>query len=1810
MLARHPIITMEGRDHGFNFVGSWFRVKGSVCNRRLIRFCLGGDPLVFREILIARIFSNESDGIGFSYSDFVIPLVTSFTTHCEYENSQFSLLLHDCVEDFYVRTTLCENGVCFNTIISCDHCTTLNGSHGEYTETDDLDREQSVRDLLDRFAQALVHVDIESREDFLLAIYENRPRDAEDLVDHRLPPHTRPMLVRRVGLILNDDFRRIPFPTISDPLVRGINQELLLFVYSGVLAGLPVDALMGQWLVDHPPHLAHDGEEHKEQVVPPVDEGVGLDQQQQQQQQQEQQQPPEQPVLVEEPVPAEIINSIEQIHTVLAFVEDQNRMMVLRHVFSGDLLAAEELVRLPPMGRPGFVRRLVFLLNPYMAMNIDVISRSLAWGEEMPMFAFLHTKMVAGAAFDDALQMWIHRHDPEIPADVGDQPAGDNVENPDDEPDEPPVVAVDPVLDVDDPDYIRPPDAVRAERLIGGPDDGPPPPVANPVQEDANHGDWCVICMNDNVGARNPRVTCRYCRCWVHDMCRLAGLMDHCPTCRIPGSFPNYTNIPIVRPVGFQPPVGGPPPPDGGAGPGGDPDAFGWIPGGEATIYVAYPAHTKYPHVKELYSHRGPKYSRYSMEGVLETYYDVDAGRNDVIINAAEQFLGLGPAMFTITQAFRQHREIPQLIDAITQITRNTEITNVLLNQVYRVSVSKETIIHPDGYETKAIRHLPLLHPVTQPPGPMPAFSRVLSTFLPVDCDARRTVPKDFLPPAKSPSGLAVVDPIFDLSNYSYENILKICQLRRMVERNSRIFLNFHESTSQEIMPLSDGFGITVVFKPDNVLLDLESYRFNQQNPLQPIITKLAGLVSFYNYSSLTTTLHLRRNAQMSNMLYGRNYDLRATQQECLNVPVGSKVGEFVQQTFMVHTGTVSRVMDVFKACPFSKNNYNRATQLVNLEKINYLSTLRRCRPLEYEVIERDTFEYASLSGAKMREITAQTTGPYLKFRSNRAEICLDDSRPHVGTTPLPYLKDYLDTAREHFYRFMFEFMRVVRLTLRNFFGPGFVSGAVIGYLSSALLIVNSIAFYMNYRVPMVTMNAMTFDILPQMMLFAFVILLSVVLFIMSILMLRRAYSNLENSSWFLGAMGIVVSILTAFPVLAVLHGTFAVFSKSLAEETFKVTMTSYFDADIHVISLFFALFEHVVVDSWRFGSLDAKLLLLRVIVHGSLSFLPFKYRVFCHLVINMFSNQFDFKFDLLQGFEFDSSYWRHYYNVDYTGFLRINAIENLTGMKPDQAPKHGLKLKSSTRGSFDPETGEVSFEVRDVGQNIDSNLVVKQHFLQVFGFTTSILYYDKNSVGNLEKASRRFCTASPYDCPTIVKNWRRIVKPMIPEKNWFEPLNTDRCQNADDYASAPHPKKAIRQRFKAEVDENATLWFHRDKVNKGEVKNEIRGRHKKNPRLFVSLGMQIVFYGLYSAIIKTVLATDYYRKRFLYPDGSELYVTFAYGWSLKTLTDEFSFIQQVRGVHLWLFSDDCYLVDNRSGRCKYYGMDISSCDQSHTVASFELARRYLKSFDLDVDEYDELVNDNFEDLVLFHPAGPSYGRLLFENTRKVGLCSGSGLTTFINSFALCMIAEHSTRENFSEDFFIQSAADLGFKLESSGITTAEESTFLRTFPCLATDGRYYFIPCVSLMCNYTRIVNPDYFGLDTGSSTFFPSNSTKAGVRMQGMARSFTGEQALMNSMVSVNPFSNISRKLASDLRVSTVVSREEHQIQFVLQDCEHTLETMYMRYSSVVTLAEFEVLLKQFQVLHDRGLYHTTSSEIFDRVYEYDYAAKAVPF
>jgi len=395
---------------------------------------------------------------------------------------------------------------------------------------------------------------------------------------------------------------------------------------------------------------------------------------------------------------------------------------------------------------------------------------------------------------------------------------------------------------------------------------------------------------------------------------------------------------------------------------------------------------------------------------------------------------------------------------------------------------------------------------------------------------------------------------------------------------------------------------------------------------------------------------------------------------------------------------------------------------------------------------------------------------------------------------------------------------------------------------------------------------------------------------------------------------------------------------------------------------------------------------------------------------------------------------------VYWTGYKEIEACTRVIGKRYENAGRFRI-IKGEQY--YDVETGLLRFDR-------SKKFKARQRKVSYgwdFAHDSVIL---ENSVDNLQEALiRLMCVRKPeiFGLDAALRNSQRhaidahrdLFKHVLNRDQGFF-WHEDLIAAATNLVPKPHVKKKLRISSWKDCGETGLCaqkaWIRGNKVIWKQKMMEW-AKNGKIGRIVVDLGCPASLQGADIAeAAKEFLSKPRYHRncKFEYikkSDYKSLYKMFK-----EMQNNPYRFV-------LYAYSDDAVagIYDCATG--KFYDLDISSCDTSHTSEFFELM--------FDVFNFTEAMREVFRAQIRtncgFSNPGDRKEKVVFSPL-GLYLQSGSTLTTLINTFAwLCMFCLIAELDDINEISIVDTCARFGYIVTIKEHSRFEQCTFLKHNP-------------------------------------------------------------------------------------------------------------------------------------------------------------------
>jgi putative Ca2+/H+ antiporter (TMEM165/GDT1 family) len=177
-------------------------------------------------------------------------------------------------------------------------------------------------------------------------------------------------------------------------------------------------------------------------------------------------------------------------------------------------------------------------------------------------------------------------------------------------------------------------------------------------------------------------------------------------------------------------------------------------------------------------------------------------------------------------------------------------------------------------------------------------------------------------------------------------------------------------------------------------------------------------------------------------------------------------------------------------------------------------------------------------------------------------------------------------------------------------------------------------------------------------------------------------------------------------------------------------------------------------------------------------------------------------------------------------------------------------------------------------------------------------------------------------------------------------------------------------------------------------------------------------------------------------------------------------------------FSDDSTLAMRVGNEIKYFNLDISSCDASHTEALF-IALKYLTPTLLHED-MQKLIDQCKLPVKILSNAHLSRPKRVVIKFHSARLYSGSTLTTAINNLASVLIGLAISKLTvITEATIIEAAASVGYVITGAKpLNNFNEVQFLKHSPVFDTQGQIRAVLNLGVLCRASGVCKEDLPGV------------------------------------------------------------------------------------------------------------------------------------
>lgn len=263
-----------------------------------------------------------------------------------------------------------------------------------------------------------------------------------------------------------------------------------------------------------------------------------------------------------------------------------------------------------------------------------------------------------------------------------------------------------------------------------------------------------------------------------------------------------------------------------------------------------------------------------------------------------------------------------------------------------------------------------------------------------------------------------------------------------------------------------------------------------------------------------------------------------------------------------------------------------------------------------------------------------------------------------------------------------------------------------------------------------------------------------------------------------------------------------------------------------------------------------------------------------------------------------------------------------------------------------------------------------------------------------------------------------------------------------------PHEKKPLRMQTYEEWEDSGGIatktWLHNDcllfKMKTAEI-----AKPGKYPRLICDLGCAASLQG---AVYAEMLKKHISNSEFVYGDTV---VEFCGDPSPENVGRLFrKMFESNYKRYIIMFSDDACMCVNENGKRRFYNLDISSCDASHTRSIFDLMFTVSEAPTAIL----EALRGQIEANIRIVSCDGRFTVIL--KAMSYYLQSGITITTVLNCFAQFLMGVVFEMDDvLSEDDIIKSARRVGYIVTLDSCTIPEDLQFLKMSPTLNSEGEW-----------------------------------------------------------------------------------------------------------------------------------------------------------
>lgn len=378
-------------------------------------------------------------------------------------------------------------------------------------------------------------------------------------------------------------------------------------------------------------------------------------------------------------------------------------------------------------------------------------------------------------------------------------------------------------------------------------------------------------------------------------------------------------------------------------------------------------------------------------------------------------------------------------------------------------------------------------------------------------------------------------------------------------------------------------------------------------------------------------------------------------------------------------------------------------------------------------------------------------------------------------------------------------------------------------------------------------------------------------------------------------------------------------------------------------------------------------------------------------------------------------------------------------------------------------------------------------------------------------------------------------------------------------------------------------------------VVRELEGHNKREMGKYGKVGRVFVSYGagcMESPHVPLFVKDRLHGRHVVYVDGWEcdvyIYILFRKEFTLmESLAADLGALSVRECIIIAVYGDDGLVVLNTAKTgLRIMNMDISSCDSSQSIGSFELGGWFLSrlgGLTLERD-YHCLVRQCQMPIILKDRFGK---RLAKITPKEVFMGSGTVLTTMLNTlvnFTNISIALEAYMEDGVD--FCRTFWTLGHEYAIDEVYTLEHIQFLHMSPMVCSDGHYHFSLNLGCILRSLGKVDGDLTAHMLGLKKMPPLNEAFYQY-ISGVIRGYKGEPR--------NPVLQVLRDIF--VGVDVEVHTRDYTLTNELSHLSVLDESLYARYGDLSDLLYDMRKLQLGCVVRNPGL---------DRIFERDYGVK----